>query len=330
VDACDEDTDGCTNTGNDALCDDGLYCNGAEVCGPAGCEAGTPPLCDDGVSCTVDACDEDTDGCTNAGNDALCDDGNGCNGAEICNPALGCESGSAPDAAVSLSLPDQATGAPASTIVVPVLAVPAAGTTIDLVVTFDPGVLQAQDVSATTLSAGFTIDSDLSTPGQAAFSITGTSPLTGAGAIADVEFLVVGSSGESTPLTLGGGTIDGGAISSCLDSGRFQLCDAVPAEVQGLVAQGLAPTTLSWDGQPGEIRYDVAAGLLSTLLVDRSSARASCLADDLQLPTYVDERPPPVPGDGYYYLPRAQDGCATGSYGDSSAGEERLPAPSCP
>lgn len=47
-------------------CSDGLFCNGAEVCGfDSFCEPGTPPNCDDGDSCTSDACSESQDQCVN-------------------------------------------------------------------------------------------------------------------------------------------------------------------------------------------------------------------------------------------------------------------------
>ena len=44
-----------TSCTTDAECDDGVFCNGEEVCGAGGvCEAGTVPECDDGVGCTAD------------------------------------------------------------------------------------------------------------------------------------------------------------------------------------------------------------------------------------------------------------------------------------
>ncbi|RMG17300.1 MAG: hypothetical protein D6729_09400, partial [Deltaproteobacteria bacterium] len=64
VDRCDEATDACVSTADDALCDDGSFCNGTEVCDPAaGCMPGTPPSCDDGDACTLDACDDAAGGC---------------------------------------------------------------------------------------------------------------------------------------------------------------------------------------------------------------------------------------------------------------------------
>jgi len=47
-------------------CDDGLFCNGAELCAPAGeaCLPALAPACDDGDECSVDSCDELTKACS--------------------------------------------------------------------------------------------------------------------------------------------------------------------------------------------------------------------------------------------------------------------------
>ncbi|MGB0716276.1 MAG: hypothetical protein ACPGXK_10380 [Phycisphaerae bacterium] len=94
VDACDEDTDSCTNTPDDSICDNGAFCDGVETCDPNNdCQAGTPVDCGDGVSCTVDACDEDTDSCTNTPDDSICDNGVFCDGSETCDPNNDCQPG---------------------------------------------------------------------------------------------------------------------------------------------------------------------------------------------------------------------------------------------
>ncbi len=50
-DSCNEGTDSCDNVANNANCDDGAFCNGAETCDPAlDCQAGTPP-CGGGQTC---------------------------------------------------------------------------------------------------------------------------------------------------------------------------------------------------------------------------------------------------------------------------------------
>lgn len=93
-DTCDPITDACAHTPNNANCDDGVFCNGAEVCEAlTGCQLGTPPTCDDTVLCTDDTCDPVTDDCSHTLNDSNCDDGVFCNGAETCDVLLDCQAG---------------------------------------------------------------------------------------------------------------------------------------------------------------------------------------------------------------------------------------------
>jgi hypothetical protein len=108
----------------DDHCDDGVFCNGEEICEDKFCESGQTPCeeneycdeqgdecvecltdehCDDGVACNGeetcqseicvpgtttctgdDVCDESTDTCVECLNNAHCDDGQFCNGAETC------------------------------------------------------------------------------------------------------------------------------------------------------------------------------------------------------------------------------------------------------
>ncbi|MEZ4270519.1 MAG: trypsin-like serine protease [Myxococcota bacterium] len=96
---------------SDADCDDGAFCNGAETCDAVfGCRSGLGADCsalDDG--CVLGQCDLATDRCIGVVKDtpvcngracqsaAQCDDGIFCNGAEVCDPVLGCVSGSPPE-----------------------------------------------------------------------------------------------------------------------------------------------------------------------------------------------------------------------------------------
>ena len=76
-------------------CEDGDWCNGAEVCADEGaCQTGTAPDCNDNVACTDDTCDEVGDACVNQTNDDNCDNGLWCDGAETCDLAFGCLDGS--------------------------------------------------------------------------------------------------------------------------------------------------------------------------------------------------------------------------------------------
>ncbi|UCG17296.1 MAG: PKD domain-containing protein, partial [Phycisphaerales bacterium] len=89
VDSCNEDSDSCDHAPNDALCDNTLFCDGAETCDPIlDCQAGSYP-------CPGQLCDEGTDTCTTVectGN-SDCDDGLHCNGAETCSASGDCQPG---------------------------------------------------------------------------------------------------------------------------------------------------------------------------------------------------------------------------------------------
>ncbi len=62
-DSCNEGTDSCDNLPNDGLCDNGLYCDGAETCDPLlDCQLGPDPCAGN------EWCDEDEDQCVAYGN----------------------------------------------------------------------------------------------------------------------------------------------------------------------------------------------------------------------------------------------------------------------
>jgi hypothetical protein len=92
-DACDQSVGRCRYTADDSKCQDGVFCDGLEVCEPKlGCREGTAVACDDGSTCTIDTCIESTKSCTNEKRDA---DGDGdpdwsCGGGDCndVNPAI--------------------------------------------------------------------------------------------------------------------------------------------------------------------------------------------------------------------------------------------------
>ncbi len=92
---CDNDTD----EGTDPLCDDGVYCNGAETCSGGSCTSGAPIDCSglDGV-CVVGQCDEGNRTCktTNRSDGTSCDDGLFCTVGTTCSNGS-CGGGSAYD-----------------------------------------------------------------------------------------------------------------------------------------------------------------------------------------------------------------------------------------
>ena len=80
VDRCDDGLNSCVSEADHSACDDGLFCNGLEICDPtAGCLAGQPPCESPAV------CSEAADACLGCSNDADCDNGVFCDGAETCN-----------------------------------------------------------------------------------------------------------------------------------------------------------------------------------------------------------------------------------------------------
>ena len=109
ADACNEGPDDSDDVGfithdpDPTSCQDGLFCNGEEVCNETqGCQAGTPPDLGDGVSCTVDTCHEGSDTTDNYGmvlhheDASLCQDGLFCNGEEVCDATNDCQAGTPP------------------------------------------------------------------------------------------------------------------------------------------------------------------------------------------------------------------------------------------
>jgi hypothetical protein len=111
VDTCDDAQNGCVNTPDSTVCDNGDHCDGAETCmlGIGCIDAANIDCGDDGIDCTIETCDEDANDCVvtldntvctaqglqfctlggcvsgqACADDGDCDDGVGCNGVETC------------------------------------------------------------------------------------------------------------------------------------------------------------------------------------------------------------------------------------------------------
>jgi hypothetical protein len=105
---------------------------------------------------------------------------------------------------------------------------------------------------------------------------------------------------------------------------------SLPVEVSGLAVSHLGGTQLSWASQGGGFRYDVVGGDVATLQTQGGVAAATCLANDQGSATWTDMRPEPSPGQGYFYVSRAQNACGSAGYGTASSGTPRLPTSDCP
>ena len=69
-DACDNDQGRCRHTPDPTLCDDGVFCNGVEVCDlHLGCGHGPPVSCSTNDPCTIDSCIEADHSCKHAPRD---------------------------------------------------------------------------------------------------------------------------------------------------------------------------------------------------------------------------------------------------------------------
>ncbi|MBW2272432.1 MAG: hypothetical protein JRG96_04115 [Deltaproteobacteria bacterium] len=94
VDTCDEVNDSFVFAPDDNQCDDGLFCNGDEVCDPVNnCVLGLPLDMDDGVVCTADFCNESIDEIVHFPSHAACDNMIFCDGVEVCDPVFNCRPG---------------------------------------------------------------------------------------------------------------------------------------------------------------------------------------------------------------------------------------------
>jgi len=96
-----------------------------------------------------------------------------------------------------------------------------------------------------------------------------------------------------------------------------------PVEVAGVSLTGLGPVTVRWDPQDPGTHFDVAGGLVTSLREDIGFDRAECRESDLPTPSWLDELPPPAPGEAQYSLVRAVSICGVGTWGESSDGTPR-------
>lgn len=87
-------------------------------------------------------------------------------------------------------------------------------TSIDLVVHYDPSVVEPTGVYRTAMTHGFTLAAYLDTPGTVELQLDGTTPLSGTGDVAWIGFRIVGTTGNSAALAWGSATLNGGDIAS--------------------------------------------------------------------------------------------------------------------
>ncbi|MBN1318726.1 MAG: IPT/TIG domain-containing protein, partial [Anaerolineales bacterium] len=123
---------------------------------------------------------------------------------------------------VSLSFPD-ASGPRHALVQIPVNAANVSGlAAASLTALFDPAVLDAQNASVGSLTPGWSLAVNTSTPGQVRISMASTgSPASGDGTLATISFDIVGGSGMTTTLDISDVLLNEGAIRYELNDGTF-------------------------------------------------------------------------------------------------------------
>jgi hypothetical protein len=97
-----------------------------------------------------------------------------------------------------------------------------------------------------------------------------------------------------------------------------------PPEVHDLVVTRLpgGETEVAWDSLDAVVGksgvYDLVRGTLASLVADQGFVSAECRAHDVVDTPFLDLDPDPAPGEGFYYLVRGRNSCASGTFGDSS------------
>jgi hypothetical protein len=134
-------------------------------------------------------------------------------------------------AAVTVQVPDDARGEPASSVSIPISATSFSGVeSMDLWLAFDPSVISATSVAKTSLTAPLTLTYNVPEPGIVKISLFGTTPISGSGPLADVTFQVVGAISDSTPLDLSRALFNEGSPSTIADDGLFLVCTLVDGD----------------------------------------------------------------------------------------------------
>jgi len=133
----------------------------------------------------------------------------------------------------------------------------------DLTITFDSTVLSAQSARLGPLTAGWTLASNLGTPGRAVLSMAGTGAVNGNGSLVLVRFNVLHTPPATTPLAIESISLNDGALAATRSDGLFTVNNsfslsgttryfgsgtAVPGVSMSLAGIGTFPATTNSSG----------------------------------------------------------------------------------
>jgi hypothetical protein len=233
---------------------------------------------------------------------------------------------SLPAHAATLDLPAGAGAPPSGSILVDLGIDDASGILgTDVVVLYDPAVVEAFSVGTTALSSSHNLTYNLVTAGTARISLYGVTPLSGTGPLFEIGLTAVGPPGSFTPLAFDAADLNEGAIPAAVVDGGFCVA-GLPAEVTQLEADlsGGSTAVFSWDPHPWAVSYNVYRGS------DPALGDFACHASGVTSSSLPDDGAIPPPGGALFYLVTAATCAGDSSAGTTSQGIERiLPAP-CP
>src|SRR5207249_7730596 len=123
--------------------------------------------------------------------------------------------------------PFQSPGA-GTTVVVAVALSPADGvTTADFAYRYDPAVLTPIGVYRTTYANRFTLTSNTTMRGIVEIHLHGSTPLTGSGEVAWVQFQIAASGATTTPLSWVSAMLNGGVVATTMKSANLKIGSAL-------------------------------------------------------------------------------------------------------
>lgn len=163
--------------------------------------------------------------------------------------------------AAQISLPNTG-GGTGNVVTVPINVANISGMlAVGLTVNFDPTVVTVQSATTGTLTAGWAFASNLIAPGQYRISMSNASAVSGAGTLANIEFLVIGAPGSSSALTISEILLNDGTITVELADGLFSVDNVY--NVSGLVSfwNGGVPVSGALLTLTGDQIYSALSGL---------------------------------------------------------------------
>lgn len=195
----------------------------------------------------------------------------------------------------------------------------------DLLLAWDPAVIQASMVTQGSVATGHTLTYNLATPGIARISLYGTGALSGGGALIEITFEAVGPPGAFTALDISSAALNEGAIPATLNDGDFCV-QAAPPPVAGINAIKLPASTiaaLSWQAVPYATSYNVYRGSSQNL------GDLACFLSGINGTSAQDDGLVPPLGQMFLYAVTSKACSGESSLGLSSSGSSRPQPPPC-